>query len=227
MDFPDWNRHYLKILSDFGYNRKEDERAARVLSRLMRGKKKATRAELGKILRGEDVVVFGGAVPRVEKFIRKNGAAGTRFPVIAADGITSVLLQHGIVPDIVVTDLDGCIPDLHEAGKKGAIMVIHAHGDNIPALEREVPLFYGKVFGTTQAEPVANVHNFGGFTDGDRCVFLATHFVASSVTLAGFDFRCPSGETDPVKRKTKLRKLRWAERLISILENECDIRRVE
>ena len=41
---------------------------------------------------------------------------------------------------------------------------------------------------TTQSAPFGEVHNFGGFTDGDRCVFLADHFAATRIILCGFNF---------------------------------------
>jgi len=36
--------------------------------------------------------------------------------------------------------------------------------------------------------PVENVYNFGGFTDGDRCVFLAEEFSAKEIILIGMEF---------------------------------------
>ncbi len=106
---------------------------------------------------------------------------------IAAGSACSLLIEKGIWPDIVVTDLDGDVRDQVEANEKGAIVVIHAHGDNMNALKEWVPRFRGQVFGTTQVEPRGNIHNFGGFTDGDRAVFLAAHFGVDRVLLQGFD----------------------------------------
>ncbi|MGA9187543.1 MAG: hypothetical protein WB014_03025, partial [Methanosarcina sp.] len=64
---------------------------------------------------------------------------------------------------------------------------------------------------TTQGEPFDKVYNFGGFSDGDRCVFVAKEFRAKSVRLAGFDFE-DSG-VNPIKKK----KLKWAKELIGML----------
>jgi uncharacterized Rossmann fold enzyme len=75
---------------------------------------------------------------------------------------------------------------LQNSEKRGAIMVVHAHGDNIDMIKKMVPKFR-KVVGTTQVMPLANVHNFGGFTDGDRAVFLAEEFGAKKVVLVGMD----------------------------------------
>jgi uncharacterized Rossmann fold enzyme len=54
-------------------------------------------------------------------------------------------------------------------------------------IRRHVPRFKN-VVGTTQSEPRRKVYNFGGFTDGDRALFLAKAFGASRVTCLGFDF---------------------------------------
>ena len=37
---------------------------------------------------------------------------------------------------------------------------------------------FANVVGTTQTEEFGKMKNFGGFTDGDRCVFLAEFFNA-------------------------------------------------
>jgi len=90
--------------------------------------------------------------------------------------------------------------------------VIHAHGDNGPAVEAWAPRFTGPVVGTTQAKPVGGLRNFGGFTDGDRAVLMAAHFGASKINLVGFDFENPSPKDD---RELKKRKLDWAYMLVT------------
>jgi hypothetical protein len=67
------------------------------------------------------------------------------------------------------------------------------------------------VIGSTQAVPLENVFNFGGFTDGDRAVYVAHEFGAGTIKLAGFFF------DDPVVSPAKSKKLKWARRLISSL----------
>ena len=47
-----------------------------------------------------------------------------------ADGATKAIIENGLKPDIVVTDLDGDIKSLKKAGRTNTIMVVHAHGDN-------------------------------------------------------------------------------------------------
>jgi uncharacterized Rossmann fold enzyme len=128
---------------------------------------------------------------------------------IAADGAAEVLLRRGMVPDILVSDLDGPFPAILQASGEGAITVVHAHGDNLDALSEYVPQLKN-IVGTCQCRPPEGLYNFGGFTDGDRCVFLARELGASSIRLVGFDFEDQS--VTPRKRK----KLAWAKRLIEI-----------
>src|SRR4030067_2464782 len=136
-----------------------------------------------------------------------------KYVVIAASGATSVLMNNWITPDIIVTDLDGNMDDEARANERGAIMLVHAHGDNMDALGEELPRLK-RVIGTTQANHMVNVYNFGGFTDGDRCVFLAKEMEAKSIVLAGFDFE--DKNVTPLKKK----KLVWAKKLIGMILGE-------
>ena len=67
------------------------------------------------------------------------------------------------------------------------------------------------VVGTTQARPLENVYNFGGFSDGDRCVFLAKEFGAKTIKIIGFDL------DDTNVTPKKLKKLKWARKLLGDL----------
>jgi uncharacterized Rossmann fold enzyme len=72
------------------------------------------------------------------------------------------------------------------------------------------------VLATTQAAPRGAVGNHGGFTDGDRAAFLADAAGAERLVFAGWDF------DDPSVAPVKLKKLRWAERLLFVLERRRD-----
>ncbi len=217
MDFEVWEEYYQKILSEFGFEREEDERSASILSKLLIGKKLASKHELKSLIEGEDVIVVGGG-KNLEKELDRDISKNL---VIAADGTTSILLSKKLVPDIIVTDLDGNIDDQISANRDGAIVAIHAHGDNTQQIEKWTPKFEDKVLGTVQCRPFDALHNFGGFTDGDRGVFLAHHFGAKSIKLIGFDFE-NVGEKPDCDVKTKLKKLGWAKRLILSLGVEVD-----
>ena len=204
MEFDEWEPIYDRILADFGFDRLEDERSARILADLLHGSA-GTIADLRGIISGRDVAVCGNA-PSLAVDLR---SVRQDQIIVAADGATTVLLANRMIPDVIVTDLDGTIEDIISASKKGSFVVVHAHGDNIPAVRLVVPrLGLARVLGTTQSKPFDNIHNFGGFSDGDRCVFLAKAFHAANVTLLGFDYDDP--DVGEIKRK----KLVWAKRLI-------------
>lgn len=205
MDFEEWAPYYEKILDDFGFSREADERAARFLADRLGGVRIPS-SDLDELLRGRRVTVAGNA-PRLAREVRRIEGV-----VIAADEATSVLLAHGRRPDLIVTDLDGTVEDQIAANLEGAIAVVHAHGDNIPAIERWAGRFEGRTMATTQSRPFDDVHNFGGFTDGDRAVLLAAHFGARALRLVGFDFETPNAKDRPAE--VKKRKLDWAYILI-------------
>ena len=208
MEFSEWEPLYTEILADFDFNRSEDVASARILADLLHGRAGALAgapADLRSIISGRDVAVCGNA-PSLASEI---DSIMPEHLVIAADGATTVLMANRMIPDVIVTDLDGTIEDIISASEKGSFVVVHAHGDNIPAVASVVPsLNRDRVLGTTQSEPFDGIYNFGGFTDGDRCVFLAKAFNAASVALFGFDYEDP--DVNDVKKK----KLGWAKRLI-------------
>jgi uncharacterized Rossmann fold enzyme len=200
--FEDWEPYYLRILGDLGFDREKDEEAARVLSTLL------TRDDLPTLrrrIRGKAVTVCGNGPNLAEELDRIRGAV-----VIAADGAANRLHADGIRPAAIVTDLDGATEAFLGMNRAGTVIVVHAHGDNRDLLRFWVPLFTGPVVGTTQARPFGRIHNFGGFSDGDRAVFMALALDASEVTLAGFYLDDPA--VNPVKR----RKLLWARTLLGL-----------
>ncbi|MCJ2554599.1 MAG: DUF115 domain-containing protein [Candidatus Thermoplasmatota archaeon] len=208
MKWAEWEPVYLQILQDFGFDRHRDEEAARILAELLPFPRAGPR-DLAERLRGRVVTILGNGPNLGDELEWTEGV------VVAADEATSVALRRGIVPAIVVTDLDGHIEDQVEAHEQGALVAIHAHGDNMEALRRWAPAFGPLSVGTTQAEPFDAIHNFGGFTDGDRAVFLADHFGALEIRTVGFDFDRPNPKDRPTA--VKLRKLDWARRLLEDL----------
>ncbi|MEE1133862.1 MAG: 6-hydroxymethylpterin diphosphokinase MptE-like protein, partial [Methanobrevibacter sp.] len=103
---------------------------------------------------------------------------------------------------------------------------IHAHGDNMDKIAKLTP-FFTSVLGTTQSQPVGNLYNFGGFTDGDRAMFLAVALGAEEITLAGMDFgdivtrySRPNIETDIAQADDfKKKKLGYAEKFAQWIED--------
>jgi uncharacterized Rossmann fold enzyme len=219
--FVEWFPYYQGIRAEFGYSSEKDQEAAKALSEMI--KRKALDAKvLQRKIKGKNVMVVG-AGPSLEdavtlKYIKKNKT----FVKIAADGAVQFLIENKIKPDIVVTDLDGNPAFLQKAEKMGAIMVVHAHGDNTDMLKKLVPKFK-KLVATTQVMPLENVYNFGGFTDGDRCVFLAEEFEAKKIILVGMDLGNSIGRYSKEKVKDpELKKLKMqaGRRLLEMLAKQ-------
>jgi uncharacterized Rossmann fold enzyme len=206
MDFRNWEPHYREILEYFGFDRAADEEAARLLGSLMT---RDNLLSLAALTCDNDVTVCGNATCLKDELDRIRGV------VFAADAAADVLDAYGIRPDAVFTDLDGTTDRLIAMNAEGTIVVVHAHGDNIPLLKHWVPRFTGPIVATTQSAPLVNVHNFGGFTDGDRAVFAADELGAASVTLVGFDL--DDQDVEPMKRG----KLVWARKLLALIGYAC------
>ncbi|HVP96289.1 6-hydroxymethylpterin diphosphokinase MptE-like protein [Methanoregula sp.] len=208
MKFSAWEPHYREILAYFGFSREDDERAARLLADLV-----GTRDDLlalSMLVQGRDVVVCGNAPCLARDLTRITPGS----VVFAADAAADVLFARGIRPDAVFTDLDGATDHLIEMNRAGTIVVVHAHGDNIPLLQHWVKRLPGPLVATTQSTPLEHVHNFGGFSDGDRAVFAADALGAKTITLIGFDL--DDKNVDPVKRG----KLQWAKKLLALIGHD-------
>ncbi|MCE8422997.1 MAG: DUF115 domain-containing protein [Candidatus Methanoperedens sp.] len=205
MDFREWEPIYMEILKDFGWQRRKDEESAKLLANLLHGKT-IELEDIKEKINGKNIIVCGKADTLPDDL---ENIDRTEYIIIAADGATSTLLEKSIVPDIIVTDLDGYLPDEIIANRKGAIMVVHAHGDNMDKLSVVEKL--NNVIGTTQSVPFDNINNFGGLSDGDRCVFLAHEFGAKSIKLAGFNLE------DKNVTGIKKKKLKWAQKLIKMI----------
>jgi len=209
-----WEQKYQEILRDFGFSKKHDTYSAKFLNSLLR-----TDFPLSKLedkIKGKTVFVIGAgpslssSIISIKKF--KN------ITKIVADGATRALIENKIRPDIVVTDLDGNLESLRKASMMNSIMVVHSHGDNIGKLP--IASLFRNCIGTTEGRPFGKIKNFGGFTDGDRCVFLAKYFGARKIILFGMDFGNKIGryskETN-YNKQVKLKKLKKARSLLNWL----------
>jgi len=224
MDYETWKPIYETLVEEFNFSIESDKKAAGILNKLLERKKLLSIDDLETILDNKDIIVFG-AGPSLEPSILRHKKKFNDAVKLAADGATTALLKNNIHPDIIVTDLDGNVSDQLRANAEGSIVAIHAHGDNIDVIKTYVPRFEGVVMGTTQCnpEPYGHLHNFGGFTDGDRAVHIANHFNARTISLIGFDFNNEIGEYSFAKRKNKdikLKKLQWCKSLMDSLDKE-------
>lgn len=198
-----WKKWYSNILKEFKYDEKKDKESAIILNSIL--KRSNINDEIVSLIKNETVFVIGSgpslstAIPKL-KNLKKSIK-------IAADSSVKPLVDNEIIPDIVITDLDGDWNSLEKIATK-SIFVVHAHGDNINKLKFSKK--FKKCIGTTQSKPFSKIQNFGGFTDGDRGVFLANHFGAKKIILFGMDFGERIGKysnTKKSERGIKLMKL--------------------
>jgi hypothetical protein len=211
MTIPGWEQKYAKILRDFDYDKKSDIKSAKKLNTIL---KKTSTKKLEKLINKKTVFVIGAGPSLLSSipYLKKYNATK-----IVADGATQALIENKVMPEIVVTDLDGDKTTLRKAAGK-CLIVAHAHGDNQDMLD--LVSEFRNCFGTTQSKQFGKIYNFGGFTDGDRAVFLANHFGAKKIILFGMDFGQKIGRYSKAKvtsRKTKLKKLKWGKKLLEWL----------
>lgn len=230
MEFGLWEKYYIEILDDFGFSRPDDEESAKLLDEILSTEGCLTLDELSEIVGFSDKFIVFGAGPSLKEHVQllKQDYDLKEYVLVSADGATTALIEERLSPDIVTTDLDGNLDDILLANIRGANIVIHAHGDNIDKIASLTP-YFNNVLGTTQSQPVGNLYNFGGFTDGDRALFLAVALGASQIILAGMDFgdivtqySRPKLPTEIAKADDfKKKKLMYAEKFTNwIKENE-------
>ncbi len=210
IDLKFWMPIYHRIASILDLDISEDRRATLLLNKLA---SPGNPDVLEELIRGKEVWVVGNAPELADQLTRWRPEG----IVVAADAASVVFKRvMGRDPDVVVTDLDGPVESYFEMS---SVFVVHGHGDNMERMIRYVPCM-GPVIPTTQVEPTGSVHNFGGFTDGDRAAFLAWSAGAKRINLLGMNFRRVN-RYDVISGKNlrrKVLKLRIAEYLLKLLE---------
>lgn len=211
MDWATWQPTYAQILDDFGWQ--EDDDRASALALIDRLPRHNAWNLVGTELKHRPRATIVGCGPSLDSLRAQDIAPGV---VIAADGACGRLEEIGVVPRIVVTDLDGHPDALRWAADAGSSMVVHAHAGN----QDRLGLVDGLgpfVVGTCQCDPegLAPLRNLGGFTDGDRAALLALHYGVRDIQFAGFDLdAAPSRHSHRFDPATKPRKLAWARRIL-------------
>ncbi|MEL9940902.1 MAG: 6-hydroxymethylpterin diphosphokinase MptE-like protein [Ignisphaera sp.] len=189
--FADWWIIYLDIVEKLGIDPKWDRLATEIAYRIAYFSDPPLET-LKSLIIGQRVVVFG-AGHNLENHINMvvRSPKWRKAVFIAADGASKALLENGLEPHIVVTDLDGDLKYIWRSVEEGSIPVVHVHGDNIDVVTRflyEIVKSGRRFVVTTQIEPMYPIMNFGGFTDGDRAFAIAVLFNAYEILLAGMDF---------------------------------------
>ena len=193
-----------EINLQFGFVRSREEVSSRLISRLYKPE-----GNLSDILLNQEVTIVGAGIDDDEKI-----PSGV---LIAADGAVSACLERQLIPDIVVTDLDGNLLDIMFANESGSKIVLHGHGDNLSKLFE----FYTriKVISLTTTYPSDMSNCWGGFTDGDRALMMSLSQGVSLVNLVGFNFSKVGKYTGKYSPK-KLQKLDWARRIVEKCQDQ-------
>ena len=221
---------YQEICSLLNINPSEDWRATKILSKMLNfWNVKKTKETLKKLIKGKIVLIFGPG-PSLEETLEQLKESlpfsHDSITTIAVDGAANALLEKNIPITALVSDLDGCFNLLQKNVSQTTIKVIHAHGDNIQRLLLLKDIIQkGRVIGTTQTKETLKVRNYGGFTDGDRAVYLAANFQAKVIILFGFDFGAIVGRYSKPDEHTghfsasarKLLKFKIAKKLLTAL----------
>ena len=150
--------------------------------------------------------------------------------VIAADGSVGAMLDFKSLT-CIVSDLDGG-EHIDFAASRNQRFVIHAHGDNISRWQKVLNNWStfsnppSLVLSHQTNEIFQGMHNFGGFTDGDRavCFALWAGVEEEKIELVGFSTQKVgvwSGATNP---ETKMKKLSWMKRILGFLNLKTQIK---
>jgi uncharacterized Rossmann fold enzyme len=229
-EFKEW---YLQIREEFNFDYQRDLEARNLLSEVLKKKNKQWRLDdilktfSHRILLKPLIIIYGcgpSLEETVNKILTKQGTTFfNKFINLAADGASVFLKEKNIRIEAIFTDLDGIT---QEEFNYSRFNIIHAHGDNIEKIiqfENEI-INFQNVIGTTQVEPVNNILNPGGFTDGDRILFFLRRILNpyQKIYLIGMDFKNIVGryskldfENNQEGSRIKKKKLQIAVELIS------------
>ncbi len=234
MNINTWKNYYFKIISDFGFDENKDLESAKILKDLiLKYKNNIDISKLKEIINNKVVYIFG-AGPSLKRHINqyKSMENKTDSLICAADGSTKALMEENIIPDIIVSDLDGDMEYIIKSNSIGSIVVVHAHGDNIDKLKKYVPKLKNIIGSYQYPIKIDNLINYGGFTDGDRCCFLCERFNPKKMVLCGMDFGVyitkysrPNIKNDvEVGDEIKIKKLKYGKELVDYLIKNSNVR---
>tara|TARA_B110000881_G_C18486613_1_gene469499 strand:- start:327 stop:1043 length:717 start_codon:yes stop_codon:yes gene_type:complete len=171
------------------------------------------------LLNAQRIIIIGAGVEENE-FAPYN-QPGDIF--VAADGAVGALQEYSQLA-CIVSDLDGG-EYLDAAAKQGQTIVVHAHGDNMHQWKKtlasweQYTLSPPLILSHQVNQDISGMHNFGGFTDGDRalCLVLSLGVEPENIELIGFTLNRIGQWSGVTVAETKLKKLEWMERIVSEL----------
>lgn len=237
IEFKHW---YLEILRDFGFNYEKDCEVRNYLSEILNLKGDNWNLErllhvFSKNFQDKQKILIYGCGPSLEEtvntLIRVFGINFFKKCInLAADGSSILLREKGIHLEAIFSDLDGITKNEFNYAD---FLIVHAHGDNLEKIAhfRENIVDFPNIIGTTQVEPIDNVINPGGFTDGDRILYFIRALLQphNILYLIGMDFgdiigkySKPSFTEHYRGTPSKLKKLRYAVKLIEWLKERIN-----
>ena len=198
-DIEWWWDFQDRIEDQFGFSRIREDVASRFASRIF-----TQEGDISAHVKDRDLVIVGAGINSFTDIPESE--------LLVADGALRACLERGIIPEFIVTDLDGYISDLIWASEHGSKVIVHSHGDNLAAL-------YGysshiRSICVTSTYPSTGTSCWGGFTDGDRALMMALSLGCKSVQLIGFDFS-RIGDYSGKYSPRKLEKLAWAKKIVT------------
>jgi uncharacterized Rossmann fold enzyme len=197
-DIDWWWSFQEEISEQFDFSKDREAVASRLISNV-----KYNSFSIRKRIEDKDLILVGAGLQKDTDIPSSN--------VIVADGALRACLERNIIPSLIVTDLDGYIPDILWARKQGSEIILHAHGDNIARVFQHLSDINPNCITTTY--PSVSSNCWGGFTDGDRALMMSLSLNCNTIKMIGFDYNIIgnySGDYSP----RKLEKLRWAQKII-------------
>ena len=197
-DIDWWWSFQEEISEQFDFSKDREAVASRLISNV-----KHNSFSIRKRIEDKDLILVGAGLQKDTDIPSSN--------VIVADGALRACLERNILPSLIVTDLDGYIPDILWARKQGSEIILHAHGDNIARVFQYLSDINPNCITTTY--PSVSSNCWGGFTDGDRALMMSLSLNCNTIKMIGFDYNIIgnySGDYSP----RKLEKLRWAQKII-------------
>lgn len=231
-NFEDW---YYRIINDLKFDHQNDIDARNYLSTILREKTEDWNLEdvllhFDQLIKSKKYIFIYGCGPSLEETVNYMLKVQEKVNYkmilnLVADGATRLLIEKRIPINAVFTDLDGITKADFNSSE---FMIVHAHGDNIDKLsffKNEIVTF-PNLIATTQVEPIENIINSGGFTDGDRILFFIASLLIPTheIFLIGMDFNNivgkfskPEMQRNQIADPIKFKKLQYGLKLIKWL----------
>jgi len=171
------------------------------------------------LVQAKRVVIIGAAVTKKEI----DTSRGDGVVYIAADGAVGAMDSYQKLA-CIVSDFDGA-NYLEKAAQSGQVIVAHAHGDNQQRWHEAIQSWSSaptppQLILSHQVNPVIDgMHNFGGFTDGDRalCLALSLGVRRENINLIGFSIKNVGVWSGTTVAEQKMKKLQWMNDIVAEL----------